>query len=281
MVSPLFMQWVVDQALVTADRDLLLTLALGFSCCCWSQTAVSAMRGWMLMVLGASLKVQARANLFSHLLNLPASYFESRHLGDVMSRFGSQETILQAITTEVVEAVLDGLMAGITLVIMFVFAPTLALSCSRARCCTACCAGPPTRRCARPRPRRSSGRARRDSHFLETLRGIKTIKLFNGQDDRRAHWLNLLVETVNRQLTTQKLRLAVPHRQLAAARRSRHPGRLAGRTAGAGEHCSRSACCSPSSPTRTSSSSGSASSSTRRSTCRCCGCMPSGWRTSR
>ncbi len=49
--------------------------------------------------------------------------------------------------------------------------------------------------------------ARRDSHLLETMRGIKTIKLFNGQEGRRAHWMNLLVETVNRQLTTQKLRL--------------------------------------------------------------------------
>jgi ATP-binding cassette subfamily B protein RaxB len=49
--------------------------------------------------------------------------------------------------------------------------------------------------------------ARRDTHFLETLRGIRTIKLFNGQEDRRVHWLNLLVETINRQLTTEKLRL--------------------------------------------------------------------------
>ena len=39
------------------------------------------------------------------------------------------------------------------------------------------------------------------------MRGMKTIKLLNGQDERRAHWLNLLVETVNRQLTTEKLRL--------------------------------------------------------------------------
>ena len=42
---------------------------------------------------------------------------------------------------------------------------------------------------------------------LETLRGITAIKLFNAYDDRRAHWLNLLVETINRQLTTQKLDL--------------------------------------------------------------------------
>jgi ATP-binding cassette subfamily B protein RaxB len=37
---------------------------------------------------------------------------------------------------------------------------------------------------------------------------MKTIKLFNAQDSRRAHWLNLLVQTVNRQITAQKLSLA-------------------------------------------------------------------------
>ena len=84
------------------------------------------MRGWMSMVLGASLKVQGRSNLFSHLIGLPAAYFEARYLGDVMSRFGSQETILQALTTDVVETVLDGILALVTLAIMFVFAPVLA-----------------------------------------------------------------------------------------------------------------------------------------------------------
>jgi ABC-type protease/lipase transport system fused ATPase/permease subunit len=49
--------------------------------------------------------------------------------------------------------------------------------------------------------------ARRDSHFLETMRGIKTIKLFNAKEYRRAHWLNLLVETINAQLNAQKLQL--------------------------------------------------------------------------
>jgi ATP-binding cassette subfamily B protein RaxB len=36
---------------------------------------------------------------------------------------------------------------------------------------------------------------------------MRTVKLFNGQDDRKVHWLNLLVETINRQLTADKLRL--------------------------------------------------------------------------
>jgi len=208
VVSPLFMQWVVDHALVTADRDLLLTLALGFALLLLLKTAVTAMRGWMVIALGASLKVQGRSNLFSHLLGLPAAYFEARHLGDVMSRFGSQDTILQAITTDMVESILDGLFASLTLAIMFVFAPgltALVLAGALAYALLRWAFYTPLRQASMEAIVWS---ARRDSHFLETLRGIKTIKLFNGQEGRRAHWLNLLVESVNRQLTTQNLRLA-------------------------------------------------------------------------
>src|SRR6185436_9014738 len=49
--------------------------------------------------------------------------------------------------------------------------------------------------------------ARQDSHFMETLRGIRTIKLFNSQERRRNRWLNLAMEATNRQLTTKKLEL--------------------------------------------------------------------------
>jgi ATP-binding cassette subfamily B protein RaxB len=207
VVSPLFMQWVVDQALVTADHDLLLTLVLGFSLLLLIETSVSAMRGWMVMVLSASLKVQGRANLFSHLVNLPAAYFETRYLGDVMSRFGSQEIILEAITTELVEAVLDGLMASLTLVIMFVYAPALAAVVLVGAFLYGLLRWVSYRPFRQATAEAIVWAARRDSHFLETLRGIKTIKLFNGQENRQAHWLNLLVETVNRQLTTEKLQL--------------------------------------------------------------------------
>ena len=208
MVSPLLLQWVVDQALVTAEHDLLVTIALAMALLLLVKTSVSAMRGWMVMVLSASLRVQARANLFSHLINLPTAYFETRHMADVMSRFDSQDTILQAITTELVEAVLDGIMTSLTVVIMFIYSPPLALLVVAGAVLYGLI------RWAFYTPLRLASleaivwEARQDSHFLETLRGIKAIKLFSGQQGRRTYWLNLLVETVNRQLTTQKLRLS-------------------------------------------------------------------------
>jgi ATP-binding cassette subfamily B protein RaxB len=207
MASPFFLGWVVDQVLVSADRDLLLTLALGFLLVLLLQTSITALRGWLLLGLNASLKVQSLANLFAHLVNLPASYFEARHLGDIMSRFGSQETILGAITSEFVEALLDGLMAIVTLGIMFLLAPTLTVVVLVGAAAYALL------RWISYSPLREASaeaivwHARRDSHFLETLRGIRTVKLFGAQDERRVHWMNLLVETVNRQITTEKLKL--------------------------------------------------------------------------
>ncbi|HEX9173676.1 MAG TPA: cysteine peptidase family C39 domain-containing protein, partial [Telluria sp.] len=207
VVSPFFMQWVVDEALVSADRDLLLTLALGFLFLLLLKVSVTAMRGATLIAISGMLKVGGRSNLFAHLVNLPASYFESRHLGDVMSRFGSQETILQAITTDMVEILLDGLMSAITFAVMLLYAPALAALVLAGAVLYALV------RVAAYAPLRQAALeaivwgAKRDTHFLETLRGMKTIKLFNAQAQRQAHWLNLLVQTVNRQLSTQKLNL--------------------------------------------------------------------------
>jgi ATP-binding cassette subfamily B protein RaxB len=208
VVSPFFMQWTIDEAIVTADQDLLVTLVLGFFLLLLIRVAVTTMRGWMLIAISSSLKVMGRGNLFSHLINLPASYFETRHLGDIMSRFGSQETILQAITTDMVEILLDGLMSVITLTVMLIYAPALATLVLAGACLYGLL------RWVLYWPLRQASMeaivwaAKRDSHFLETMRGIRTIKLFNAQDGRRAHWLNLLVQTVNRQITAQKLGLA-------------------------------------------------------------------------
>jgi ATP-binding cassette subfamily B protein RaxB len=207
VIAPFFMQWVVDNVLVSGDRDLLVTLALGFAFVMLLQVAFTSIRTWMLLVLSTSLKVQGRTSVLTHLLRLPSSYFETRYLGDIVSRVGSLDTIQHALTTDVVEALLDGFFALLTLGIMFVFSPMLAAIVLS----VAVIYG--LMRWALYTPLREASMeaivwsARRDNHFLETLRAIKTIKLMGAQNIRRAHWLNLFVEAINRDLVTQKLRL--------------------------------------------------------------------------
>ena len=45
------------------------------------------------------------------------------------------------------------------------------------------------------------------SHFLESLRGVQSIKLFNRQAERQARFMNLVVDAMNADIATRKLDL--------------------------------------------------------------------------
>lgn len=125
IASPLMQQMVVDEVLPSGDRDLLTLLALGFGMLLVIQTFLGLARSWMVLVLGQTLPLQWASNVFSHLLKLPVAFFEHRHLGDITSRFGAVQAIQRTLTTAVIEALLDGLMAVGALVMMLVYAPSL------------------------------------------------------------------------------------------------------------------------------------------------------------
>ncbi len=184
IAAPLLNQLVVDDAIATHDSDLLSVLIIGFALLLVIQTAVGLARSWMVMVLGQSLSLQWASNVFAHLVKLPVEYFEKRHLGDVVSRFGSVGSIQKTLTTSVIEAVLDGsvLIYGVL-------------------------------RWAAYRPFRDAAAerlvvaARENTHFLETLRAITPLKLFGREQERRARWQNLLVEVQNRDVRMAKMNI--------------------------------------------------------------------------
>jgi ATP-binding cassette subfamily B protein RaxB len=207
LFSPFFMQWVVDGAVVSADRDLLFTLALGFGLLVLVQVATAAARSWAVLVLSASLNLQWTLNVFAHLLRLPLTWFEKRHMGDIWSRFGAVQQIQKTLTTSFVEAVLDGLMVVLTLAMMALYSlPLTAVAVVAVGLYAA------WRRLLFGRLTAASEEAlvfeaRQSSHFLESLRGVQAIKLFNAQGDRQSRFASLVVDTMNAQIGVRKLDL--------------------------------------------------------------------------
>jgi len=193
--------------LVTADRDLLVTLGLGFGLLVLISVATGALRSWAVLYLSATLNLQWLSNVFAHLMRLPVAWFEKRHAGDVMSRFGAIQQIQQTLTTSFIEAVLDGLLVVLTLAMMFVYSATLTAI------ALASVAVYALLRWAFFRPLRDATEetiiheAKRSSHFLESLRGVQSIKLFNRQEDRQARFMNLVVDAMNANIATRKLDL--------------------------------------------------------------------------
>jgi ATP-binding cassette subfamily B protein RaxB len=216
LLTPFFMQWVIDGALPSADRDLLVTLGIGFTLLVLIQAATAAARSWAVLVLSATLNLQWLVNVFSHLLRLPVAWFEKRHAGDVWSRFGAVQQIQRTLTTSFIEAVLDGLLVVLTLVMMLLYSTTLA----GVAVAAVVAYGLLRWACYRPLAVATEEalvyEARQSSHFLESLRGVQAIKLMNAQGDRGSRFASLVVETMNAQITVRKIELAssVLHRLL-------------------------------------------------------------------
>ncbi|MBB4846044.1 ATP-binding cassette subfamily B protein RaxB [Paucibacter oligotrophus] len=207
LLSPFLLQWVVDGVLVSADRDLLVTLGLGFGLLVLLQVGVGALRSWAVLFLSATLNVQWLSQVFSHLLRLPLAWFEKRQLGDIWSRFGSVQTIQRALSTQFAEAVLDGAMVLLTLAMMWVYSPRLSAVALLA------VGSYGLLRWSFFKPLRAASEealiheARQNSHFLESLRGAQAIKLFNAQAERSASYSNLVVEQMNAAIHIRRLDL--------------------------------------------------------------------------
>jgi ATP-binding cassette subfamily B protein RaxB len=205
LISPLFLQWVVDNVVVTHDLSLLTTLALGFLLLLVIQQLFTLMRSWLVLKVGTQLRVQWRSNVLNHMLMLPLDYFARRHLGDVMSRFESVDRIQKVLTDAFVEAALDGLMVVLTLVLMLLYSPVLtAISVFS----VLLYAGirwlwfAPMRRAMAEHIVRN---ANESTFLLETVRGMRTIRLFSRHAERLGAWQSLMVADVNANLKVQKL----------------------------------------------------------------------------
>lgn len=205
LAAPLFNQFVIDEVVVSGDRELLDVLLIGFALLLVTQTAISLLRRWLMMRLALDVNYQWSASLFAHLLRLPAAFFEKRHLGDIVSRFGSLAAMQNTLTTAVIGAVLDGIMAMLALVILFLYSPTLTWVALLAVAAYALI------RLAFYRPFRNATEerlvlaAKEQSHFLETLRAMLPLKLSGRESERRARWQHLLADVFNRDVRTEKL----------------------------------------------------------------------------
>ena len=207
--TPFQLQLVVDEALFHADSDLLVVLALAFGGLVVIQTGVEGLRSWALRVFGAMLSFQITGNLVRHLLRLPASYFEKRHVGDILSRMEAVQPIQEAVTRGVVAAIIDGVMALVAVAILFFYSPLLAmvvLVSVAINIATAVSLYPTTKS---RMEEEIIAKAKEHSHLMETVRASTTIKLMGRQAERESAWRNLFADVVNKGVSVAKCQISL------------------------------------------------------------------------
>lgn len=206
---PFQIQLVVDEALGRADRDLLTVLALGFGALTFIYVALEAIRAWMLRILGSMMLFQVVGNLVRHLLRLPSTFFEKRHVGDILSRLDSTSAIQDAVTRGMMAALIDGLMAIIAAFILFLYSPLLAFVVVLSLVLVLLLAlvfYPITR--ARTQEQLIAS-AREQSYLMETVRAAATIKIMGGESERESDWRNRYAAVINAGISLGKYEISL------------------------------------------------------------------------
>ncbi|WP_454719005.1 peptidase domain-containing ABC transporter [Caulobacter segnis] len=188
---PFQVQLAVDEAITRSDKGLIFVIALGFGALIILQSLIEALRSWTLQLLGYMLSFQAIGNVVRHLIRLPSSYFEKRHVGDIMSRLHSVSAIQDFLTRGIVASVLDSVVAIGAVIILLTYSPVLT-----GVVCAAVILNLVASLAVFPRLRAKtdeeiSSRAKEQSHLMETVRAATVVKLMGREVEREAAWRNL------------------------------------------------------------------------------------------
>ncbi|WP_413507159.1 peptidase domain-containing ABC transporter [Serratia proteamaculans] len=205
LIGPLINQLVIDEVLVALDASLLTLIVIAMLLMAATQTLLELARQWATLTMAVNFNMQWTANVFHHLLRLPIGWFEARNMGDISAKFDAVDTIQDTLTTTLLEAFLDVLLVVGTLTMMFFYSAKLTLvalvaalvygllrlfwfSTLRKAAEDSWVAG-----------------TQESSHFLESLRGVLSLRVNGALTPRESVWRNLNVARRNAQLRESKL----------------------------------------------------------------------------
>jgi subfamily B ATP-binding cassette protein HlyB/CyaB len=125
LLTPLFMQVVIDKVLVHKGFTTLYVLAVGMIALALFDTILGGLRTYLFSHTTNRIDVGLGAQLFRHVLALPLAYFEARRVGDTVARVRELEHIRQFLTSHSVTVVLDLLFTVVFLAVMWFYSPIL------------------------------------------------------------------------------------------------------------------------------------------------------------
>jgi ATP-binding cassette subfamily B protein RaxB len=194
LLVPLFVQAVVDTVVVNRDYQLLVALAGAYALVVVMQVVIGAFRGWAVTVLSSGLTLGWTANVFRHLMILGDQYFSNRSLGDISSRFGSINVIQNTLTSASVEAALDGLMASLTLAMLFIYSAELGWLVVAGTLLYVAIRVLALRVLMESNIDLINASAKQETYFLESLRIMDLLRLTNAQASRSSSFIDVVTD---------------------------------------------------------------------------------------
>ena len=205
LISPLFTQIILDRVVVNKSQSTLNVLVIGILMFGALGIGLSSVRNYLLSYLANRLDLTMIGGFINHALNLPLKFFESRRVGDILTRVQENQKIQQFLIQNVMLSWLDFLTGFVYLALMLYYnwqLTALILCLIPPIVILTLAATPLLRKISRER---FNATAEQNSSLVEMMTGISTVKAVTAEQDLRWRWEDLLTHQLNVQFKGQKL----------------------------------------------------------------------------
>ncbi len=125
LVTPLFTQVILDKVIVHRSMSTLNVLGIAFVATMAFEFLLNLTRNYIFIHTANKIDSKLGAKLFRHLFALPFVYFESRKVGNIISRVRELDQIREFITNKSVSVIIDLFFSTVFLVVMFIYSKIL------------------------------------------------------------------------------------------------------------------------------------------------------------
>ena len=176
LFNPLLIQQIIDAVISQGNYSSLNVLGTLLIAMALAQALLGSLRTYLFSDTTNRIDISLGASIINHLLRLPLSYFAKRPVGEVSSRIGELERIRSFLTGTALTVLLDAIFSFIYIGVMLLYSVPLtiaALGVVPLFIALTVAVSPIIRRQLREG---AEANARVQSHLVETLSGMETVK---------------------------------------------------------------------------------------------------------
>ena len=203
LVTPLFTQLILDRVIVQQSNVTLTAVGLGLLIFGWFRVAMNGLRQYLLDHTANRIDLALVVGFINHTLRLPLGFFESRYVGDIISRVQENSKIQRFLTGEALTIVLDLLTVFIYVGLMFWYSWKMALLILviiPPFVILALVATPFLKRISREI---FVAHAEETGYLIESLTGIRTVKSMAVEQSIQWNWEDLFGKAIKKNFSGQ------------------------------------------------------------------------------
>jgi ATP-binding cassette subfamily B protein len=198
LANPLLIQVIIDKVIAQRSLDTLQILGLALVVVTLMEGVIGTLRTYLFADTTNRIDLRLGAEVIDHLLRLPLNYFERRPVGELGTRIAELEKIRNFLTGQALMTVLDACFSVIYIIVMLIYSwllTLIALAVLPIQIAITLGGAPLFRRQYR---QAAEENARTQSHLVEVISGIQTVKAQNVEMVSRWKWQDYYAKYISR-----------------------------------------------------------------------------------